>query len=262
MTVSVPEDKFEDIQAVLHSWVGKTSASKQQVQSLIGKLQFAARCVRPGRLFISRMLAHLRTLSCFSQNEQVPLSTQFLKDVHWWRTFMSHYNGISIIPQVDWSVPDAIISTDSSLTGCGGFSCVTGEFFHREFPEYILDYDLDINSLELLTVVIAMKLWGPYLHGCRIVILCDNMTSVSVLNSGRTRNDFLCSCLREVTFLCAVNEAQIRAQHISSLDNRLSDLLSRCHTDVAMLNEFLDKVGCNMTARFVPDELFNFSADW
>ena len=69
-------------------WLSKTSASKREVQSLIGKLQFAAKCVRPGRVFISRMLRHLRSMTCFSQSRQIPIPEFFIKDVHWWRAFM------------------------------------------------------------------------------------------------------------------------------------------------------------------------------
>ena len=50
MTVSVPQEKLLEVIDVLEDWLGKQKASKQEVQSIIGKLQFVTKCVRPGRL--------------------------------------------------------------------------------------------------------------------------------------------------------------------------------------------------------------------
>ena len=262
MTISVPPDKYQDIHTVLQRWRSKFTASRKEVQSIIGTLQFAAKCVRPGRIFISRMLRHLRSMTCFAHNEQVPLPSSFLRDVQWWTTFMARYNGVSIIPLSDWSVPDSVVSTDSCLSGCGGFSYSTGEFFHAQFPDFILRLELDINCLELLAIVIALKLWGSSLKGNRINVFCDNQTSVCVLNSGRVRNEFLSACLREVAFLCAVYETHILAVHVEGVNNRLSDLLSRSHLDWSLTARFIQQVGCEMIERAVDDSLFHFTADW
>ena len=262
MTISVPFDKFQDILQVLDLWSDKSSASKKEVQSLIGKLQFAAKCVRPGRVFISRMLEHLRSLTDLHPNAQVSLPVSFVKDVLWWREFIPSYNGVSIIPQEGWSEPDEIIATDSCLTGCGGYSSLIQEYFHTSFPSKILKQALDINCLELLAVVVALKLWGNLLKGKRIKVLCDNQTTVYVLNSGRVRNAFLSACLREVAFQCALQETQLFAVHVEGTSNRLCDLLSRCHTNSAMLDEFLRTGGREMQERVVPEHLFEFSSAW
>ena len=175
---------------------------------------------------------------------------------------MERYNGVSIIPQEMWSEPDKVISTDSCLSGCGGYSYWTSEYFHTGFPEFILKQGLDINCLELLTVVVALKLWGPFLKGKRFKVLCDNQTSVYVLNSGRCRNYFLSACLREIAYLCAVNETQLIALHIEGSQNRLSDLLSRSHYDPSLLQQFLKSVDSDMSERPVSVELFQFTSDW
>ncbi|KAI8483411.1 hypothetical protein Bbelb_388740 [Branchiostoma belcheri] len=106
------------------------------------------------------------------------------KDLHWWSTFLPSYNGVSLLPQAGWSEPDAIFSSDACLSGCGGFLHETGEYFHAVFPDSLLD-------LELLSILVCARLWGKCWAGRRIVVMCDNEVSVTVLNSGRSRAPFL-----------------------------------------------------------------------
>ena len=49
-----------------------------------------------------------------------------------------------MINAANWSSPGEVFSTDACLCGCGGTSA--REYFHAEFPEFILAQDLDINS--------------------------------------------------------------------------------------------------------------------
>jgi hypothetical protein len=57
------------------------------------------------------------------------------------------------------------------------------------------------NALELLCLVVSLKLWTYRLQGLKVVIYCDNSSSVTVVNSGACRNSFMKSCLREICFL-------------------------------------------------------------
>ena len=59
------------------------------------------------------------------------------------------------------------------------------------------------------------------------MIQCDNKTSVTVLNMGRTHNSFLQGCLRELELVAAKHEFEIRAVHIKGVDNCIPDVLSR-----------------------------------
>lgn len=175
---------------------------------------------------------------------------------------MDEYNGISLIPQLQWSQPDAIFSTDSCLSGCGGILNIHQRYFHSIFPNFILDMKLDINSLELLAMVVALKLWGSLLRGYRVQVYCDNAASVAVVNSGRSRCEFLNSCLREIAYLCATYEIQIHCLHICGSDNRVSDYLSRWHLEDSYSSKFFDLCGQNMTCSNVQPDMFCFTADW
>ena len=118
-TMSVTPDRLLELQTdLLPKWLTKKSATKTELQSPIGKLAFVSKCVRPGRLFLTRILDTLRSLR--RNHHRVKLSAEFRKDIRWWMRFINVYNGVSLIPTQLWSAPDSIFSTDVCLTGCGG----------------------------------------------------------------------------------------------------------------------------------------------
>ena len=239
-TMSVTPDRLLELQTdLLPKWLTKKSATKTELQSLIGKLAFVSKCVRPGRLFLTRILDTLRSLR--RNHHRVKLSAEFRKDIRWWMRFINVYNGVSLIPTQLWSAPDSIFSTDACLTGCGGMS--SEQYFHVEFPPEVLLQFTAIHLLEALAIVIALRLWGRYWRGLRIMVHCDNFSVVSSLNSGRVQDKLLAACLREIWFLAAVHEFEIRACHLSSSENRGADLLSRWHLNSSFQNEFFSTYG-------------------
>ena len=258
MTMRITPERLDEINQILQVWENKASASKKELQSIIGKLSFAAKCVRPGRLFLARMLNELRSSP---DTGSFAISEDFKKEVLWWRKVMPHFNGVSIIPPNIWSEPDAVLACDACLTGAGG---VCGsEDFHRTFPPYILDKAPDINQKELVTIMAALAVWHEKLRGLRVQILCDNLVTVQVMMSGRARNKFMQACLREITWLAAVHQFELQPQHIEGQANRVPDWLSRWHLDSKFKKLFDDfHEGKKMWEVFVPEKYFHFSNDW
>ena len=52
MQPSLPKHQLREQQTLLKTWQGRKTATKRKLQSLAGKLQHAAKIVRPGRCFI------------------------------------------------------------------------------------------------------------------------------------------------------------------------------------------------------------------
>ena len=130
MTLSITSARLNELEGLLSTWLTRKSVTKSELQSLVGKLSFVSKCVRQSRLFLSRILALLRTVKC--NHHHVKLSRQFYSYIRWWLRFIRVYNGISIIPISAWFSPDAIFATDACLSGCGGLT--RQNFFHTEFP--------------------------------------------------------------------------------------------------------------------------------
>ena len=132
LTLEVTPESLAEIRSLLTVWLKKETASVNEIQSLLGKLNFIAACVRPGRIFISRMLKWLKVL-CHADNNTHPIPNYVKKYIQWWNRFLPTYNGISMMMTEEFSKPGEVFSSDSCLNAYGGFW--QGKFFHAQFPE-------------------------------------------------------------------------------------------------------------------------------
>ena len=260
MTMEITPERLTEIRHLIRTWLKKENATLKQVQSLLGKLNFIAACVKPSRIFVSRLLIWLRSIYSSSEFDHlIPLSVK--KDLIWWNRFLPLYNGISLMEYENWSKPDAIFSSDSSLTACGGFW--KGCYFHAEFPESILRHEFHISALEIFSIIICLKLWGRKFKGHRIVVFCDNQSVCQIINSGKSKSEILQDSLREICFIASCYEFELRAQHLSSRENRISDILSRWHLDESNENRFKNLTEDYILQEYyVTEDMFSFVNDW
>ena len=137
-------------------------------------------------MFISRLLNILRDTPKMG-NYQIP--GRLKHDVQWWVTYLPQYNGVSVAWMRQNPVSDQVVSADaSSVWGIGGY-LVSKQYFHRKMPPQWRT--ANIAYLEMWGVILALRVWGPLLQGCRVVMECDNMAVVEVLTHGRSRDLFL-----------------------------------------------------------------------
>ena len=98
--------------------------------------------------------------------------------------------------------------------------------------------DLDINKLEMVTVMAAVKHWFKELANLKVKIFVDNQVCVALLNYGITKSPFLASCLREISLCLAKNNIELRAEYIPSKQNHLADLCSRAFMTESNFSNF------------------------
>lgn len=261
MTVEVTPERLVEIGQLVKVWLQKREASLRELQSLVGKLNFVAACVRAGRVFISRLLKWLKELYGRSPHACVRIPDFVKKDLEWWNRFLCKYNGISVMYDDKWSRPDGIFQSDACLQGCGGYC--EGKFFHIEFPDYVLDKKYSIASLEFLSIILCLKLWGSRFKGKKVLVYCDNEAVCHVLNTGKARCEVLQECLRESCFVSAMSQCELKAVHLSSSQNRLADCLSRWALDKRCQQEFFDLTcGVELEEYSIADSDFEFVNNW
>ena len=118
MEIRLPRSKLEEIVAMLKQWEG---SSRKDLQSLVGKLSFAARVVTPGRTFMGRLFQLLRGAQ--RAHHRVRLSRSFQSDIRWWLTFMEEWNGVSMIrPPSGGQQPTHIGRTRRATSGVGHYN--------------------------------------------------------------------------------------------------------------------------------------------
>ena len=258
MTISITDERLQEISNLLTEWENKRSCKKKELQSIIGKLCFVCKCVRQSRVFLNRLLEVLRSVE-WKNNTQIKLSDEFHKDVKWWMMFMETFNGVAFIPPVVWEEPDVTMATDSCLDGCGGICA--NQYFHKKFPHFISIQELPIHKLEFLAVLVGARTWGVSFSGLKIRIYCDNKAVVDVINSSKTKDPFMATCLRELWLVVSRCKFELRAMHLPGEENRVADWLSRWHLDQKYqetFNRFMS--GDSMLEEmFIDDEMFKFS---
>ena len=246
MTITIPSNKMIEINIELDKWLEARKMTKRKVQRLAGLLNFASACIRPGRIYLARILNFLRSFPVRSEGEHVmDVDPEVLEDVKWWKGTAQFFNGISLILEPNWSKPDACFSSDACLTGCGALT--DGRYFHAEFPERVKNTYTDINQLEFLTIIVVLKVWGELFHRSKILIYCDNLNTVRAINSGSSRDRIMQQLLRNMHALITWYSIDIWCIHLNSTDNRKADLLSRWHLNPSnerMFKNLMGKVNC------------------
>ena len=260
-TMSVTPERLQELKELTESWLNSNTGSftRKQLESLIGKLQFVAACVRPGRVFISRLLNKLRGLNSTGNYD---MDSQVLKDMYWWYKFLPTYNGVSILWPEQCLNPDQCIASDASGVGAGGICWGVG-YFRVRFPQHLKN--TNIAHLEMWGVIISIRVWGHRLRGKKVVIKCDNDSVCHVVNHGRSRDLFLQAAMREIVFLCATYELEVRCQHISGVSNRIPDHLSRWWardrgTHRRKFREYSQD--SSLKRVYIQSSMFKFTHDW
>ena len=222
-TIEVPEEKLRNIIGELEYWRNKGNATRREIQSIIGKLLHIAKCVKPARLFIGRMLCTLRRAP---DRGRISLDADFRQDIKWFLDFLPSYNGVSVMKHLEM-LPDHEIYLDACLTGCGAIS--GSHFYHVQFPEFIRKENHHISRLELLNIMVACQAFCELWKQHSVCVYCDNEAAVTVLQSGRSRDPYMLSCARQIWMFSAQYEFTVVAKHMKAEHMTLPDALSRYH---------------------------------
>lgn len=110
MQLCLPGDKQGQIKEELAKFKLRKRASKKQLQSLTGKLNWASSVVYGGRVFLRRLINAMNSLK--HSSHKLRISQHMSQDLHWWHSFMVHFNGKSLLLD---KVPVTPVYTDAEL---------------------------------------------------------------------------------------------------------------------------------------------------
>ena len=124
----------------------------------MGKLQFMAKCVKAGRIFLSRLIQWIRVMDR-RYNYSIPIEAR--KDIAWWAKFIQTFNGKSILWLVKEPNNETVLQTDACTRGYGGIC--GDEYFRGRFPKQ--DQSRNIAILEIWAVLVGLKIWAEKFKG-------------------------------------------------------------------------------------------------
>jgi hypothetical protein len=227
--VSLPADKLESIRACVNEFSLMKRANKQQLQRLAGRLSFAARVVRGGRLFLRRLFNAISTLK--KRHHKIRIKAGLKGDISWWRDFLVQFNGVSAFVDV---TDIAIISTDACLVAGGAFfnGDVYFTVWEADFPDVC---NSPINYKEAMIATLGIKRWAPLFKNKCVYIYTDNQCAVSILNKCTCKSEYLMRAMREMFWISVTYNFVIKARYMPGCLQTMPDALSRMHETNGLL---------------------------
>ena len=228
-TLSLPPGKLKEIHFLVSEWSCKTICSRTELQSIIGSLQFAAKCIPAGRLFTRRLI---NALSYDHHQKFIALDQEMLLDLIWWRDFLPVWNGTASFLSVNWLSPLVTQLFTDAAASVGFAAYCSGRWFNLRWSEAaIAPLDVCIELLEMIPIYVACAIWASEFSGKRILFHSDNLGCVQAWAKLGSTNSAVLSLMREIVAVAALNNFALNIVHISGISNSIADALSRFQMD-------------------------------
>ena len=182
----------------------------------MGKLLYLHRCVAPARIFVNRLLNKLRAAT-----GRIPIDEEMVKDLNWFIQFLTQFNGTVMF---DTSRPHYEVFVDASLSGMGASWDTNVYAVTRHLWATI---GLDINQLEMLNVLIALRIFAKSWQNQCVEFRIDNKAVVFALQKGRIKDNYMQAVARSIWLIAASNDIKLVYSHIPGTENVKADALSR-----------------------------------
>ncbi len=253
LEAKLPADKLAKIKNLLNQFQRRRKATLRELQSLIGTLNFACLAVIPGRAFLRRLINKTKGVS--QPHFHIRLDREARADLHAWSLFIAHFNGRAMLLPELW-LSSSTLHLYSDASGTLGFAAVFGnKWFSGVWPAmWKTEQDtFHINLKEFLPVVLAIEIWGPYLANKCILFLCDNQTTVHVINKLSSRDSLTMQLVRRLAVAIMRHNIFLRSKHIAGKTNVIADRLSRLQMDEARkLAPWLDALATPVPQELLP----------
>ena len=123
--------------------------------------------------------------------------------------------------------------SDASKLGYGG--CYGSQWIQGTWPsEWKIK---NIAVLELFPILLLMVMFGHKMANSQILIHCDNIAIVHVINKQTSKNKEIMALLRPLVLKLLTYNIRFRAQHISTTENNVADAISRFQETPSLLRQ-------------------------
>jgi hypothetical protein len=221
-TLSLKPAKVTELVDLLRSYQQRKRASRKQLESLAGKLSWAAHVTPCGRAHIQPVFTLISSLKLPSHKCRLgPIKP----DLSWWSYWLT--SGLNRRPIWPPSTP-LNVYTDSCADAGGAFCHGYWLYAHwaRDVPRLAPHH---INVKELAAVILAAQTWRHAWAHHHVVVHTDNRVTEALINKGAARNITCLYLLRHLASLAILNNFTISASYIPGNDNIIADAISRLH---------------------------------
>jgi hypothetical protein len=231
MTASLTEERRLYLLHYIVIWQHRSVASRKEIESLHGHLQFAASIIKHGRFFLGDITALI-----YAQPERsmIDIGPKAKADLAWWYRLLISYDWSGIHYLVRDIRSDVDINLEITTDAC---KLGRGIYFNGQWSSLAWTTDqltratrfkaLSMVFLELHAIVDACATFGKQWRGLQITIQTDSQACVDSWRLQRSHNAELRFLFREICLLMSVHSFDLNLIHIPGKLNIKADLLSR-----------------------------------
>ena len=236
--LAISPERQEELLRLLAAFRRRRDSSRRRLQSLLGKLSFAATVLPGARPFLRRIIDLTR------RSGVIQLDSAFRSEARYWAEHIGGWNG-----RCTWRAPTAepvVFASDASTSGfaygleqcpvsllphlepafqpgavrAGVWSASNGDAGRQQTSS-------TIQYGEFFCVVAAAVEFGERLSNQHVVFVVDNNSDVAVINRLRSREPRVAGLLRVLCDLSLQHNFTFAAVHRAGADNVLMDWASR-----------------------------------
>lgn len=218
--LSLGAKKLSELHDKLLAFKNRARASKKQLQSLAGSLNWACQVLRGGRFFLRRILDNIR--HAVKPRHKIRLTKDFKADLSWWLCFLYDFNGRVYYRDLS----DVHVHVDACKKACGMFWAGRWHYSVFKYDWPLIDA-MHINYKEVCAVIESVRQWASEWAGRTVVIHTDSSVAKAIVNKGRSKHPYINALLRSMCWLSLKHGFEIRAIHIPGLLHSIPDSISR-----------------------------------
>ena len=260
-TVSIPKEKIDKALELVTKLLSKSSGkiTLNQLQKICGFLNFIRCAIVPGRAFTQCLYAYTATDMKLKPHHHIRINAEMKSDLTMWQCFLRHPS-IYLDFTKYFSANEVDVYSDASrnlLLGMGDI-CGTAWMFQQWDSEFIKTHQPSIEYLELFALVTVVINWVHHFRNRRIILFCDNMSIVHMVNNTSSSCKNCMVLIRKLVLTSLIENTRIYARYVASKENCRADLLSRMKVSTFKLR-FPDT---DQHPTPVPDELWPMKKLW
>jgi hypothetical protein len=246
MAAYLPQDKIEKCLNIIDNFLTKSCVTLKEMQSLTGMLNFACGIIVPGRAF-SRRLYDL-TIGVKKSYYKIKLTNQVKEDLLTWKLFLLNSNKKYFFLNYVWQTNEVLqLYTDASKS-IGFGACFGSKWISGNWVDSVEDYCIAL--LEIYPIFLAIYIWGEQLSNKCLMLKCDNISVVHIINNNTSKNKNIMSILRRLVIICMKYNIYVKSEHIPGKLNFIADYLSRSQVPKArLLAPYLAEKGTQIPSR-------------
>ena len=223
-------EKINKALNLIEKILNKKKIRLKTLQQMTGYLNFLGKSVVPGRAFTRRLYANINPK--LKKHHHLPVTQEMKLDLEVWKIFLESPDAFSRkFMDLDSSLQadEICMYSDASANkdlGCGGYNQKSWFILQWE-EDYMETYSPSINYLELYAVTVAIHLWIQIYKNKKIILFCDNMSVVHMINNSSSKCPNCMILIRLIILQELTHNVKINTKHVLGKSNTFSDMLSR-----------------------------------